>query len=108
MGDLFSSAITGVLSAAIRATMEIFKVDFIWAILLLTGELYGEGRRAHRADWLECRTEQDLLDIHVVGFVDRAGDGVGDDGDLADDILRAFLDVFLADMLEKLRAHRAR
>lgn len=52
-----------------------------------------------------------FVDVDVVRFVhrecDRPGKCVGSDGDLADELLRAGLDVLLADVLEEFGPDRA-
>lgn len=59
-------------------------------------------------NWLRGGPEQDFVDVDVVWLAYREGDspgeGVRTHGDLAHELLRACLDILLADMIEKLGA----
>ena len=73
----------------------------------------GSGAAVHLvSDGLSRGPEQDFVDIDIVGLVhgksDRSSKRVSADGDLADEVLRARLDVFLADVFEEFGFNRTR
>ncbi len=86
--------------------LALFYADYKWDGLIRLGR-FDNNVRGLRRDREDC-SEKYLVNVDVVRLVHREGNRpgkrVGSDGDLAGEVLRPGLDVFLADVFEEFGA----